>query len=95
MSNDQLQINLDLGLTNAHSQGTPKRPKDIFFYHTDEQKVFISLKVIFLEKKFLGEGIVASKVEFDEVQQEEGLTPIAEPESDLIRSNLELNVPAP
>ena len=46
--------------------------------------MFVSLKVTFLEKEFLGEGIVASKVELDEVQQVEGPTPIAEPESDLI-----------
>ena len=64
-----------------------KEIKRYFFYHADEQKVFVSLKAIFLEKEFLGEGTVASKVELDEVQQVEGLTPIAEPESDLIRSD--------
>ena len=57
--------------------------------------MFVSLKAIFLEKEFLGEGTVASKVELDEVQQVEGPTPIAEPESDMIRSDLEPNVPAP
>ena len=39
----------------------------------DEQKVFIALKAIFLEKEFLGEGIVASKIELSEVQ------PVEEP----------------
>ena len=57
--------------------------------------MFVSLKAIFLEKEFLGEGTVASKVEHDEVQQVEGPTPIAESESDLIRSNSEPNIPAP
>ena len=57
--------------------------------------MFVSLKAIFLEKKFLGEGTIASKVELDEIQQVEGPTPIAEPESDLIGSDLEPNVPAP
>ena len=57
--------------------------------------MFVSLKAIFLEKEFLGERIVASKIELDEVQQVEGLTPIAEPESDMIRSDPEPNVPAP
>ena len=57
--------------------------------------MFVSLKAIFLEKEFLGEGTVASKVELDEVQQVEGPTPIAEPESDMIRSYPEPNVPAP
>ena len=57
--------------------------------------MFVSLKAIFLEKEFLGEGIVASKIELDEVQQVEVPTPIAEPESDMIRSYPEPNVPAP
>ena len=57
--------------------------------------MFVSLKATFLEKEFLSEGTVASKVELDEVQQVEGPTPIAEPESDLIRSDSEPNVPAP
>ena len=57
--------------------------------------MFVSLKTIFSEKKFFGEGTVASKIELDEVQQIEGPTPIAESESDLIRSNPKPNVPAP
>ena len=57
--------------------------------------MFVSLKAIFLEKEFLGEGTVASKVELNEVQQVEGSTPIVEPESNLIRSDPKLNVPAP
>ena len=69
--------------------------KGYFFYHADEQKVFVSLKATFLEKEFLSEGTIASKVELDEVQQVEWPTPIVEPESDLIRSDPELNVPAP
>ena len=48
--------------------GYPKETKRYFFYHADEQKVFVSLKATFLEKNFFGEGIVASKVELDEVQ---------------------------
>ena len=75
--------------------GYPKEIKGYFFYHADEQKVFVNLKATFLEKEFLGEGTVASKVELDKVQQVERPTPIAEPESDLIRSDLEPNVPAP
>ena len=30
--------------------------------------MFVSLKATFLEKKFLGEGTIASKVELDEAQ---------------------------
>ena len=69
--------------------GALKRSKNIFFYHVDEQKVFISLKITFLEKEFLDEGTVASKVELDEVQQVEAPTPTADPKSDLIRSDPE------
>ena len=49
-------------------RGYPKEIKGNYFYLADEQKVFVSLKTIFLEKKFLGEGTVASKVELDEVR---------------------------
>ena len=62
--------------------------------HTSNN-VFVSLNATFLEKEFLGEGTVASKVELDEVQQIEGPTSIAESESDLIRLDLKPNVPAP
>ena len=34
----------------------------------DEQKVFVALRAIFLEKEFLGEGTIASKIELSEVQ---------------------------
>ena len=60
--------------------GYHKETKGYFFYHADEQKVFVNIKVTFLEKEFLGEKTVVSKVELDEVQQVEGLTPIAKPE---------------
>ena len=56
--------------------------------------MFVSLKAIFLEIEFLGEGTVASKVELDEVRQVEKSTQVAEPESDLIRSDPEPIVPA-
>ena len=72
-----------------HIHRVPQRDQGYFFYHADEQKVFVSLKAILLEKEFLGEGTVASKVELDEVQQVEGPTPIAKPESDMIRSDPE------
>ena len=34
----------------------------------DEQKVFVALRATFLEKVFLGEGKVASKIKLSEVQ---------------------------
>ena len=43
--------------------GYPKETKGYYFYLVDEQKVFISLRIVFLKKKFLGEEIAASKVE--------------------------------
>ena len=48
--------------------GYPKETKRYYFYLTNEQKVFVSLKAVFLGKKFFGEGINASKVELKEVQ---------------------------
>ena len=47
----------------------PKEIKGYYFYLADEQKIFVSLKAIFLEKEFLGEGTIASKVELEEVRQ--------------------------
>ena len=46
----------------------PKKIKGYYFYLADEQKVFVSLKAVFLEKKFLGEGTNASKIELDKVR---------------------------
>ena len=51
--------------------------------------MFVSLKAIFLEKEFLNEGTVASKVELDEVRQVENPTHVTESEPDLIRSDPE------
>ena len=47
--------------------GYPKEIKGYYFYLADEQKMFVSLKAIILKKKFLGEGIVASKVELEKI----------------------------
>ena len=47
--------------------GYSKEIKGYYFYLADEQKVFVSLKAVFLEKEFLGEGINASKVELEKV----------------------------
>ena len=59
----------------------------------DEQKVFFALRAIFLEKEFLREGTIASKIELGEVQ------PIEEPacskdviESIMIESHPKLNL---
>ena len=51
--------------------GYLKEIKGYYFYIADEQKVFVNLRTVFLEKKFLGEGINASKVDLEEVQQVE------------------------
>ena len=70
--------------------GYPKESKGYIFYQPDEQKLFVSLRTTFLKKEFLGEGTVASDVEFGEIQQVEEpkhLTDTREPA--LIRSNPE------
>ena len=42
--------------------GYLKEIKRYYFYLTDEQKVFVSLRVVFLEKKFLRKGINALRL---------------------------------
>ena len=70
--------------------GYPKETKGYYFYLPDEQKLFVGLRAIFLEKEFLGEGTVASKVELSEVQQIEEPTYFRiSTEPALIRSNPE------
>ena len=48
--------------------GYLKEIKGYFFYFTEEQKVFISHKAIFLEKKFFEKETNISKIELDEVR---------------------------
>ena len=71
--------------------GYPKKTKGFFFYLEDEQKVFVALKAIFLEKEFLREGTVASKIELGEVQ------PVEEPacSKDVIESAMIKSYPKP
>ena len=64
--------------------GYPKEMRGFYFYLSAKQKVFVSNKAYFLEKKFLSEGISVSKIEFDEIRQIEELTPMIEFESNLI-----------
>ena len=42
--------------------GYHKKTKGYYFYLTDEQKVFVSLRVVFLEKKILRKGINALRL---------------------------------
>ena len=50
--------------------GYPKESKGYYFYHIEDQRLFVSLRAIFLEKKYLTESTKAN-VELNEVQQEE------------------------
>ena len=47
--------------------GHPKETHGYYFYHTLEQKVFVSKHAVFLEKGFLLKEDSGSKVELDEV----------------------------
>ena len=47
----------------------PKEIKGYYFYHADKQKVFVSNRTVFLEKKFFREGTNASKIELDEIHR--------------------------
>ena len=75
--------------------GYSKETKGCYFYLANEQKIFVSLRVVLLEKKIHREGINASKVELDEVQQVEPIQSSESIESDLMMSNLKYIVEAP
>ena len=47
--------------------GYPNESKGYYFYHPEDQKLFISLRATFLEKEFLAESTKAD-IELDEVQ---------------------------
>ena len=47
--------------------GYPKETWGYYFYHTLEQKVFVSRHAVFLEKEFILKEDSGSKVELDEV----------------------------
>ena len=51
-----------------------KETKGYYFYNTEEQKLFISNRTVFLEKEFLGKGTNSSNVELEEVHQVEETT---------------------
>ena len=68
--------------------GYPKETKGYYFYLVDEQKVFVSNRTVFLEKKNFSERTNTIKIELDEVRSVEELTQSSKSiESDLIRSN--------
>ena len=50
--------------------GYPKESKGYYFYNTEEQKLFVSMRATFLEKEYLTRSAKAN-VELNEVQQEE------------------------
>ena len=67
--------------------GYPKESKGYYFYLPEEQKLFVGLRATFLEKNFLREGTVASKIELSEVQQVEPSYSRTTNDLALIRSN--------
>ena len=77
--------------------GYPKKSRGYYFYLTEEQKMFVSSRAVFLKKKFLKEGIDATNIELDEVWQIKELTQSSgHTKLDLIReSNLESVVEIP
>ena len=75
--------------------GYPKETKGYYFYLTDEQKVFVSLRAVFLKKKFLGERINTSKIELEKVRQIEQIQSNKPTESNFMMSNLEPVVEVP
>jgi len=55
----------------CHFVGYPKETMSFYFYHPLEQKVFVSKHAVFLEKEFLLKRDNGSKVELDEVQEQQ------------------------
>ena len=69
--------------------GYPKESKGYYFYNTEEQKLFVSVRATFLEKEYLT-GSAKANVELNEVRQEEvPLHSETTIEPALIGSNLE------
>ena len=54
--------------------GYPKKIKGYYFYLAEEQKMFVSNRIIFLEREFLSEGTDAIKIELDKVNEVEKST---------------------
>ena len=54
----------------CHFIGYPKESKGYYFYNTEEQKLFVSMRATFLEKEYLT-GSAKANVELNEVRQEE------------------------
>ena len=50
--------------------GYPKEPNGYYFYHPQEQKVFVSKHAVFLEKEFLDAVVSGMNVKLDEIRGE-------------------------
>ena len=84
MKTDRLELRIDKCLF----IGYLKETKGYYFYLSNEQKVFVSNRAVFLEKKFFREETNASKIELDEVRSvEEPIQSSKSIKSDLTRSN--------
>ena len=49
--------------------GYPKETKAYYVYNRSENRVFVARNCVFLEKKFLSEGIKGSKVDLEEIRE--------------------------
>ena len=72
--------------------GYPKETKGYYFYLDAEQKVFVSSRIVFLEKEVLGQGANTCKIELNTVYEMEGPT---HTELDLIEESILKPVEAP
>ena len=63
--------------------GYPKEPNGYYFYHPQEQKVFVAKHAVFLEKEFLDAVVSGRNVKLDKIRGElQTNTPLQEPEED-------------
>ena len=60
--------------------GYPKKTCEYYFYHLEDQKVFVAKKIVFLEKEHILGGDSGSMIELSEVREPSSST-ILQPES--------------
>ena len=72
--------------------GYPKKIKGYYFYLTEEQKVFINNRTVFLKREFFSGGTDATKIEFGKVRE---VRKLAYTELDLIGESNSESVEAP
>ncbi|KAK8593699.1 hypothetical protein V6N12_045774 [Hibiscus sabdariffa] len=67
--------------------GYPKETKGYYFFNPKENKVFVALTRVFLEKEFLSNNGNGKNIELEEVQQQQVIEPEVEQTSQVVEEN--------